>query len=265
MNTQAASRPETAASDLGRPFAEPLAETVPAWDDGPAPGPPEVGGLQRDGLVLLVGTALVGIANYGFVLALVWILPSHQFSELASINSILLVLITVANAALPWVVARAVVRSTPGSPMRRQALTVTIAVSLACAGAGFLILLALSASYASPALEACAALIVVLAFLVQAGSGYLQGRRLFATLGILMVVEAAIKVGVGSLLAIAVGAVRGPDRCGHRDRTRRCGEPVVGQTLTSAVPACRCGPIPGGRSAAWGRSRPGCRRWPCSM
>ena len=48
-------------------------------------------------------------------------------------------------------------------------------------------------------------MIVVLAFLVQAGSGYLQGRRLFATLGILMVVEAAIKVGLGSLLAVAVG------------------------------------------------------------
>ncbi len=81
----------------------------------------------------------------------------------------------------------------------------TIGVSVACAGAGFLVLLALSASYASPALEAGAAVIVVLAFVVQAGSGYLQGRRLFATLGILMVAEAAIKVGLGSLLAVAIG------------------------------------------------------------
>ena len=149
---------------------------------------------------------MVGIANYGFVLALAWVLPARQFSELASINSILLVLITVGNAALPWVVTGAVVRFPPNSPQRRQALTVTIGVSLVCAAAGFLVLLALSLSYAGVSVEIAAGAIVVLAFVVQAGSGYLQGRRLFVTLGILMVVEAVIKVGAGSLLAVFFGA-----------------------------------------------------------
>ena len=175
-------------------------------ETAPRLGRAEVSRLERDGLVLLAGTALVGMANYGFVLALVWILPARRFSELASINSILLILITVANAALPWVVAGAVVRSAPDSPLRRQALTVTIGVSLVCAAVGFLILVALSVSYASPGVELMAGLILVLAFLAQAGSGYLQGRRLFLTLGILMVLEAAIKVGAGLLLAVPAGA-----------------------------------------------------------
>jgi LmbE family N-acetylglucosaminyl deacetylase/O-antigen/teichoic acid export membrane protein len=149
---------------------------------------------------------LVGIANYGFLLVLVWILPAGQFSELASINAILLILIMVANAALPWVVTRAVVRSAPRSPVRTQAVTVTLGVALVCAAAGFLVLLALSSSYASPGVVLTAGLIIVLAFAAQAGSGYLQGRRLFLLLGVLMVLEAAIKVGAGVLLAVLAGA-----------------------------------------------------------
>jgi LmbE family N-acetylglucosaminyl deacetylase/O-antigen/teichoic acid export membrane protein len=183
-----------------------------AVDEGERPGRVrrpargDVSGLERDGLALLAGTTLVGLANYGFVLALVWILPARQFSELASINAILLVLIMVANAALPWVVTRSVVRSAPRSPVRIQAVTVTLGVALVCAVLGFIVLLALSSSYATPGVEVTAGLIVVLAFAGQAGSGYLQGRRLFLLLGVLMVLEAVIKVGAGVLLAVVAGA-----------------------------------------------------------
>lgn len=162
--------------------------------------------MLGDSVALVAGTTVIGLANYGLVLALVWLLPPGQFSELASTNSIVLVLVAAANAALPWVVTRAVARSGPGEGGRVRAVTTSLRAASVLGVAGALVVAGLTHPYDPAALQAAAALTVVLVFVSQVGVGHLQGQGRFRRLAGLLVLEALVRVGLGAALALRWGA-----------------------------------------------------------
>jgi len=153
--------------------------------------------LRRDSLLLLAATVIVGVGNYGFSLALVWILPSVQFAQVASMAALLLVVGTAASASFPWVLAREVSRADGRSTARRNAVgfasvgSTVAGVVAALAVAGF------SYSYAPPSVQAPAALAALFIFAASTSTGYLQGSGRFALLASVMVLEVTIKLGLG--------------------------------------------------------------------
>lgn len=161
--------------------------------------------LHLDTAVLMAGTVLVGAGNYGFTLVLVWLLPSRQFSEIASVNAVLMVLSTAATAAVPWVVTRELVR-TSDRVRRRQVSGMTLVVAAAAGAVGAGVLVGVSWPYATAGVQVFAVVTVMAVFVAQVGSGYLQGVRRFALLSGLAVVEVVLKVGLGAGLAGTAGA-----------------------------------------------------------
>lgn len=194
------------AADCGSGGAVPAVtgDDVSAGEPGPPPRP-ETWRLRADAAILVAGTALVGAGNYSFTLVLVWLLPSRQFSEIASINALLMVMVTAATAAVPWVVTRELVRTRDTA--RRRQVTGTTLVIAAAGGALFSgVLVGASWRYATAGVQAFAVVTVVAVFVAQIGSGYLQGVRRFALLSALGVVEVVLKIGLGAALAVTDGA-----------------------------------------------------------
>lgn len=165
--------------------------------------------FRRDSLLTLLSTVTIGLGNYGFSLALIWVLPPRSFAVTASVSTLILVAATAANSALPWVLAREVARHPRGAPARREA----VGFVLAAAGAGGVIaavvVVALASPYASGGVEVAAAWAVLATFVLQVSGGYLQGSGRFAALAVLGVVEVTVKVGCGVGFATAGGGATG--------------------------------------------------------
>jgi peptidoglycan/LPS O-acetylase OafA/YrhL/glycosyltransferase involved in cell wall biosynthesis/O-antigen/teichoic acid export membrane protein len=161
------------------------------------------GRIRRDSVLVLLGNVATGISNYGFTLVLLWILPARQFSQVASIAALLLVAGTVAQAGVPWVLARELVRRSPGDPGRAQAVGFALTVAVALGAVTSAVVVLLSARYASPGVEAAAVVAVMAVFVAQVGSGYLQGSYRFRFFAFLMTAEAVVRLLVGAILATA--------------------------------------------------------------
>lgn len=162
---------------------------------------------------MVVSTVAVGIGNYGFGLALIWVLAPRQFTVVASVFTLITVAATAANSALPWVLAREVSRSGRGSRERQHAVGFTLGAALTGGVVAAGSVVGLVSPYASVGVEIAAACTVVAVFLVQVGGGYLQGAGRFVPLALLAVAEVVLKVGFGTGLAAsgygATGAVAG--------------------------------------------------------
>lgn len=165
--------------------------------------------FRRDSLLTLLSTVAVGLGNYGFSLALIWVLPTRSFAVTASVSTLILVAATAANSALPWVLAREVARHPAGEAARREAVGFVLGAS----GVGGVIaagvVVALASPYASVGVEAAAAWGVLAIFVIQVSGGFLQGSGRFGTLAVLGVVEVVVKVGFGIGLAAAGGGSTG--------------------------------------------------------
>lgn len=146
-------------------------------------------------------------------MALIWVLSPRQFTVVASVSTLLMVAATAANSALPWVLAKQVATHPAGSRARREAIGFTLGAALAGGVAAAGIVTGLASPYASVGVEVSAAVAVVAVFVVQVGSGYLQGAARFVPLAVLGVVEVFLKTGFGLGLAVsglgATGAVAG--------------------------------------------------------
>ncbi|MYT33099.1 glycosyltransferase [Streptomyces sp. SID8354] len=188
---------------------------------------------------------LVGVSNYGLSLFLVRLLPPAEFTVYSSVSSVLLSVGTLAGATVPWVLAREVATTAPGSARRRLALRsclwLALGLSLLCAAGAC----GAVASYAGlgPLAGLTAACVTV--WLNSVGAGHLQGSRRFVGLALLRVAEMAVRIAAtlagvlagwgsaGAVGAFAVGAaatsaagltvVARQERAGRRRDTRRCG------------------------------------------
>ncbi len=171
------------------------------------------GAFQRDGLYLLVSTLLVGMGNYGFSLGTIWLLRPADFSEVASLSALLLVVGSASNASLPWVLTRSLTRYRDDTLERSQALGFTLVAAVTCGSIASLVVLVLSARYASPAGQAATALTAFLIFVAGLTIGFCQGTRRFVLLATLTIIEVGAKFGIGLFLAArgagAAGAIAG--------------------------------------------------------
>jgi O-antigen/teichoic acid export membrane protein len=166
-------------------------------------------GLSGDLLKLMVASVVVGAGNYGFSLTLVWLLPTRQFSQVSSASTLLLVVGTASSAMLPWIVARAVSNSAPGSLERREAvqfsLLAAVVLGLSCGS----VMAALVWPYAPKAI--CGLLIVTSTALFVAGVayGYQIGARRFTLVAVLNIIEVVVRLGAGIGLVLAGGGATG--------------------------------------------------------
>ncbi|MFI6689893.1 glycosyltransferase [Streptomyces sp. NPDC050485] len=179
-------------TSLSRP-APPI-QTAPAEPDR---------SMDRPVMWLTVSALLVGAGNYGLSLLLVHLLPSADYAVYAAASSVLLTVGTLAGATVPWVLAREVAVTTPGSARRRRSvrgcLHLACALSLLSAAAAC----GAVASYAGLGLLAGLAAACVAIWANSAGAGYLQGRRAFGRLGVLRVAEAAVRIGAAVAAVLA--------------------------------------------------------------
>lgn len=169
--------------------------------------------LQRNSLLTMASSVAVGIANYGFSLALVWILDSRSFAIVASVNSLLVVVGTAGAAALPWLVARQVAAHPARSEARREAVAFALAGSLLLGLITTAIVVAIASTYAGAGVLVALSVTTMALFVGAPGIGFLQGSGRFGLLAVIAVVEASLKVGLGAGLAAAglgpTGAVAG--------------------------------------------------------
>ncbi|MDX3230457.1 hypothetical protein [Streptomyces sp. ME19-01-6] len=115
-----------------------------------APAAPRQKGTVHGALHLALSAVLVGMGNYGLSLFLVNRLPAPDFTVYAAVPSVLLSVDTLAGATVPWVLAREVADSVPGSTRRRLAVRTCLWPAL---GLSFLTAVAACkavASYAGP-------------------------------------------------------------------------------------------------------------------
>ncbi|MEX2985971.1 glycosyltransferase [Streptomyces sp. C36] len=162
---------------------------------------PKKTGTVRGALPLALSAVLVGAGNYGLSLFLVHRLAAPDFTVYAAVSSVLLSVGTLAGATVPWVLAREVADSAPGSARRWMAVRTCLWLAL---GLGFLTAAAACgavASYAGPGPLAGLAAACVMLWLNSVGAGYLQGLERFAGLAALRVAEVAVRI------AATVGAV----------------------------------------------------------
>lgn len=157
--------------------------------------------VRRDAFVVVAGNVVTGVSNYGFTLAVLWLLPPRGFSEVASVTALLLVAGTAAQAGIPWLVAREVVRRPFGDARRRQAVSFAMTVALGAALIVDWAVYGLSVGYASPGVQLETSFTIVGVFLAQVGAGYLQGSGRFGAYATLMAGEAMARLAVGAGLA----------------------------------------------------------------
>lgn len=208
-STAATAVTATAVAPRGNRDATVAAWRTPAPDSGTGPPTdarangslPVPGALRRHSLLLMGATLVVGIGNYGFSLAVIWLLSPADFSVVSSLSSLLLVVGNAANAALPWVLARGIGRTDPGSRQRRETVGFTLLASVICGVIAALLVVALSQRYASSGTQAAAAVTAFSIFVAGVIVGYLQGLGRFFALAVLSVLEVVIKLGLGMTLA----------------------------------------------------------------
>jgi O-antigen/teichoic acid export membrane protein len=166
--------------------------------------PPRVG----DEAVVVSAAGVVSFVNYAYTLVLLWLLPTREFAEVGSISALLLICGTIAGAALPWVLAQEVVRSTGDRARRRAAVTFCVFATVVQGTAAGAVTCLIVARYASSnAVLAAAFCSVLLIFMAATVTGYFQGNQTFRVIAVLRVAEVAVKVGAGiGLVALGAGA-----------------------------------------------------------
>jgi O-antigen/teichoic acid export membrane protein len=163
------------------------------------------------GAVLILRFAATAVLNYGFGVALAWLLPQSEFGAVSVLQNVLLLTGAVVSAGLPWALARAVAHADGPDGARNADSTFRAAL------AGNLVLGAVLAVAfvaaqitplrvipdGSPALTVAVAATIALLALNAVLAGGLQGSRRFDALGLLQTSETATKVLVG-LLAVGL-------------------------------------------------------------
>ncbi|MEP6797751.1 MAG: glycosyltransferase [Lapillicoccus sp.] len=156
---------------------------------------------------MVAATAVVSVVNYGYTLALIWMLPATQYAIVGSASALLLVCGTISGASIPWVLSREVAAA-PDDPHRRRAAVsfCLVATAVQAVAAGLATGL-IALHYADNATVAALFASVVLIFTAATAVGYLQGLERFGLITGLGIAEVLVKVGLGlGLVALGAGA-----------------------------------------------------------
>jgi O-antigen/teichoic acid export membrane protein len=155
---------------------------------------------------LMLASIGAGALNYSYSLALAGILPAHQYSVFASGQALLLITGTVANAAVPWLLARELARGGDSNGVVWFAFVLNLGEGL-IAGAGVTLI---ALGFTDVANGLWIGLATVGFFVASTGMGWAQGYERFGLLACLILGEVAIKVIVGVPLALDGAGAAGP-------------------------------------------------------
>jgi O-antigen/teichoic acid export membrane protein len=152
---------------------------------------------------ILVGTVCAGLLNYLFGLAMVGLFRPAQYSVFASANALLLVMGTVANAAVPWLLAREIAKRREGQADQGAvwAALVLNLVEGAIAGA---IAFVIALTFAGENVAAWVGAATLGFFVASTGMGWALGHERFALLAGLVVAEVVVRIACATLL-VALG------------------------------------------------------------
>jgi O-antigen/teichoic acid export membrane protein/LmbE family N-acetylglucosaminyl deacetylase len=159
--------------------------------------------LQSGSRSLVLATVAAGVLNYGYTLALLHLLPVGGYTVFASGQALLLTVGSVAQCAVPWVLAHELTTG-DGDPLRRRAAVNFAAVANAAGGLlAVLPVAVVSAQFAAAQGTMVIAASVVAIFLSNTTIGWLQGERRFGLLALVTVGEVVVKIAVGLGLVLA--------------------------------------------------------------
>ncbi len=156
---------------------------------------------------IIGATAIVSVLNYGYTLALIWMLPAEQYAIVGSASALLLVCGTISGASIPWVLSREIAGARDDQPRRRAAVSFCLVVTAVQAvGAGLATGL-IALHYADNATVAAVFAAVVMIFTAATAVGYLEGLERFGLVTALRIAEVVVKAGLGlGLVALGWGA-----------------------------------------------------------
>ncbi len=161
------------------------------------------------GVVLIVRFGLGAVLNYGFGVALAWLLSPAEFGAVSVLQNVQFLCAMVLSAGFPWVLAATVAREPDprvvAATYRAAFLgNLVLGVVLAAGfGAAQLAWSVLPAAQAATA--ACVTAMIVVLSLTSALGGGLQGERRFDGYGVMQISEIAIKVAVSVLVVGVLG------------------------------------------------------------
>ena len=169
------------------------------------------------GVVLILRFVTTSLLNYGFGVALVWLLPRGEFGAVSVLQNVLLLAAMVLGAGMPWVLARKIAQSDaeavdtagdhPWHATFRTAIVVNVSVAAVLVAA--LLLIQATPLHVLPgasfAVVAAVALTVMLLSVTSVLGGALHGSRRFDGLGAMQTAEIATKVVVALTLVALFG------------------------------------------------------------
>ena len=159
------------------------------------------------GVLLALRFVASAALNYGFGIALVWVLPKADFGVVGVLQNVLLLAAMVLGGSFTWVVSRVIARTGTiegdAAAVFRAALAGNLAV-----GAVFVVVLV--ASHALPSGGSrglLAPVIITVALMAVNGILYaaLQGTQRFDAIAAQQTLEVAVKVAVGLGLVVGLG------------------------------------------------------------
>ena len=168
-------------------------------------------------LILLVSFGAISVINYGFSLAMGWLLTPGDFGLLAFVQSIFLLGGLILQSGIAWTLSRSIVRSDldDRNALIRGSLLANLAVSLAMTLALVVLFVTgpLHPGFESWGMLAIAVVALNFVAVVTIVRGAAQGIENFAVMAGVQVIEVAAKAGSGILLVLlgfgVLGAVFG--------------------------------------------------------
>jgi O-antigen/teichoic acid export membrane protein len=165
------------------------------------------------GVVLILRFGLGAVLNYGFGVALAWLLTPSEFGAVSVLQNVQFLCAMILAAGFPWALAATIARDTGDvAPAYRAAFLGNLGLGLVLAAA-FLVAQSWRAVIpgASAVTVACVTVMIVVLSATSALGGGLQGERRFDGYGVMQISEIAIKVVVAvafvGLLHQGVGGV----------------------------------------------------------
>jgi O-antigen/teichoic acid export membrane protein len=161
------------------------------------------------GVVLILRFGLGAVLNYGFGVALAWLLTPAEFGAVSVLQNVQFLCAMVLSAGFPWVLAATIARE-PGphvvAATYRAAFLGNIVLGVTLAGVFAAAQLELTVVPAASATTvACVTAMIAVLALTSALGGGLQGERRFDGYGVMQISEIAIKVAVSVVVVGVLG------------------------------------------------------------
>jgi O-antigen/teichoic acid export membrane protein/4-amino-4-deoxy-L-arabinose transferase-like glycosyltransferase len=159
------------------------------------------------GVLLGLRFVVSAVLNYGFGIALVWVLPKADFGVVGVLQNVLLLAAMVLGGSFTWVVSRVIARTGTIEGDAASVFRAAVVGNLAV-GAVFVVVLVVGHVLPSGGARGLvAAVVVTVALMAVNGILYaaLQGTQRFDAIAVQQTLEVVVKVGLGLGLVVGLG------------------------------------------------------------